>query len=82
MWFATSAARKSPVFLPPSEVETFGYALKKNVSACKTMLINHCSDGKECTEEQHQRNRRVEFRVIDVDETLDFISQEDTKYEE
>jgi outer membrane protein OmpA-like peptidoglycan-associated protein/tetratricopeptide (TPR) repeat protein len=30
-------------------------------------LINHCADGVECTEEQHQRNRRVEFRVIGID---------------
>ncbi|MDG1262610.1 MAG: OmpA family protein [Flavobacteriales bacterium] len=60
--------------IDPSRLQAVGYG--------ETKLINHCSDGKECTEEQHQRNRRVEFRVIDVDETLDFISQEDTKYEE
>lgn len=27
-------------------------------------LLNHCSDGVECTEEQHAENRRTEIRVI------------------
>ncbi len=27
-------------------------------------LINHCKDGVECTEEEHQQNRRTEFKVI------------------
>lgn len=27
-------------------------------------LINECSDGVECTEEQHAKNRRTEFRVL------------------
>lgn len=29
--------------------------------------VNHCVDGVECSEEQHQRNRRVEFRIIQLD---------------
>ena len=29
----------------------------------ETKLVNHCVDGVECTEAQHQRNRRVEFKV-------------------
>lgn len=32
------------------------------------MLFNECADGVECTEEQHQLNRRTEFRIISVDE--------------
>ncbi len=27
-------------------------------------LKNHCGNGVECTEEQHQKNRRTEFRVV------------------
>ncbi|HQI71200.1 MAG TPA: hypothetical protein PLT47_10645, partial [Bacteroidales bacterium] len=27
------------------------------------VLINNCSDGVECTEEDHQLNRRTEFKV-------------------
>lgn len=30
----------------------------------ETKLVNHCSDGVPCTEEQHQQNRRTEFRVL------------------
>ncbi|WP_306641469.1 OmpA family protein [Sanyastnella coralliicola] len=41
----------------------------------ETQLVNLCSDDVECTEEQHQRNRRVEFRVIDVDEDVDVKSK-------
>ncbi|MFC3199785.1 OmpA family protein [Parapedobacter deserti] len=29
-----------------------------------TKLANHCAKGVECTEEEHQWNRRVEFFVI------------------
>lgn len=32
----------------------------------KTRPVNHCADGVECTEEQHRRNRRVEFKIIDT----------------
>ncbi|MFT5183644.1 MAG: outer membrane protein OmpA-like peptidoglycan-associated protein [Flavobacteriales bacterium] len=42
----------------------------------ETMLKNHCADDFECTEEEHQRNRRVEFRVTDVGSYTDERSQE------
>lgn len=29
-------------------------------------LINHCSDGVKCSEEDHQLNRRTEFQVVDI----------------
>lgn len=29
-------------------------------------LVNGCGDGSECTEEQHQKNRRTEFKVLKV----------------
>jgi outer membrane protein OmpA-like peptidoglycan-associated protein/tetratricopeptide (TPR) repeat protein len=32
----------------------------------ETKLVNNCSDGVECTEEQHQANRRSEFIVISL----------------
>ena len=35
--------------------------------AGETMLMNKCSDGSNCTEEDHQKNRRTEIRVIRVD---------------
>lgn len=32
----------------------------------ETRLVNGCSDGVECTEEQHQKNRRSEFIITDL----------------
>jgi len=58
----------------PNRLEAVGYGESK--------LINHCADGIVCSEEQHQRNRRVEFRVLDIKETVGFMSQENTRYEE
>jgi outer membrane protein OmpA-like peptidoglycan-associated protein len=33
----------------------------------ETKLVNDCSDGEDCTEEQHQQNRRTTFRVLKTD---------------
>lgn len=30
----------------------------------ESMLVNECADGVKCTEEQHQQNRRTEFKII------------------
>ncbi|WP_461099744.1 OmpA family protein [Spirosoma luteolum] len=32
----------------------------------ESMLVNNCTDGVICTEAEHQRNRRTEFRVVDI----------------
>jgi outer membrane protein OmpA-like peptidoglycan-associated protein len=48
------------------------YLLKKGVPASRiithglgeTQLLNSCTDGVECTDEQHQQNRRVEIRIV------------------
>jgi len=32
----------------------------------ETQLINNCTDGVICTEAEHQRNRRTEFRVLEI----------------
>lgn len=34
----------------------------------ETQLVNRCSNGVECTEEEHQANRRTEFKVISIDQ--------------
>jgi outer membrane protein OmpA-like peptidoglycan-associated protein len=39
-----------------SRMEYHGYG--------ETQLVNHCSNGVDCTEEQHGKNRRTEFRVL------------------
>lgn len=30
----------------------------------ETQLLNHCADGVECSEEEHQCNRRTEFKIL------------------
>lgn len=42
----------------------------------ETSLKNHCSDGIECSEEEHQRNRRVEFRITDIGLRIEEHSEE------
>jgi outer membrane protein OmpA-like peptidoglycan-associated protein len=36
----------------------------------ETRLVNECSDGVECTEEQHQANRRTEFKITGFDNEI------------
>lgn len=33
----------------------------------ETQLVNRCADGVECSEEEHQQNRRTEFKVLGVE---------------
>ena len=33
----------------------------------ETKLVNDCADGVDCTEEQHQENRRTTFRVLSTE---------------
>jgi outer membrane protein OmpA-like peptidoglycan-associated protein len=50
------------------------YIVSKGISRNKitakgygeSQLVNHCDDGVECTEEQHQMNRRTEFEIIEM----------------
>jgi outer membrane protein OmpA-like peptidoglycan-associated protein/tetratricopeptide (TPR) repeat protein len=32
----------------------------------ESQLVNHCADGVECTEEEHQANRRSEFIIVSI----------------
>jgi outer membrane protein OmpA-like peptidoglycan-associated protein len=51
------------------------YLLKKGIAKDRmtavgygeTRLVNDCADGVDCTEEQHQENRRTTFRVLTTD---------------
>lgn len=31
----------------------------------ESKLLNHCADGVECSEEEHQQNRRTEFKILE-----------------
>ena len=42
--------------IPASSLQPKGYG--------ESMLLNSCDDGQQCTEEEHQLNRRTTFRVI------------------
>ena len=42
-------------------ITTKGYGEKQ--------LVNRCSNGVECTEEEHQMNRRTEFKITGMDQT-------------
>ncbi len=48
----------------PSRITAQGYGESK--------LVNACSDGAECTEEEHQLNRRTEFKVTSFMEESNF----------
>ena len=51
------------------------YLVKKGIAKARlqavgygeSKLINDCADGVDCTEEQHQENRRTTFRVLNTD---------------
>lgn len=45
--------------IPKARLKAVGYGESK--------LINDCADGVDCTEEQHQENRRTTFRVLSAD---------------
>ncbi len=60
------------------------YLVKRGISASRIIphgygekqLTNICADGVECTDEQHQANRRVEFKLIDKDNNVVGVSLE------
>ena len=39
----------------------------------ETKLVNNCSNGVKCTEEEHQKNRRTTFRVVSAKLTLESV---------
>ncbi len=45
----------------------------------KTMLLNNCTTGAPCSEEEHQKNRRTTFRIVSAKLNLESIQPEDIK---
>ncbi|MCK7460615.1 MAG: OmpA family protein [Sphingobacterium sp.] len=33
----------------------------------ETLLLNQCAEGVKCTEEEHQANRRTEFKILSME---------------
>ncbi len=48
--------------IEPSRLTAKGYG--------ESMLLNHCSDSVQCTETEHAKNRRTEFRITSIDAQL------------
>ncbi len=61
-WLSFKRAESSAKYvisqgIAPSRISAKGFG--------ETQLVNECDDGVECSEEQHQQNRRTEFKVIE-----------------
>jgi outer membrane protein OmpA-like peptidoglycan-associated protein len=39
----------------------------------ETQLLNKCADGVKCTEQEHQLNRRTEFKVVKVSPVISYV---------
>jgi outer membrane protein OmpA-like peptidoglycan-associated protein len=55
--------------IPPERLVAKGYG--------KTMLVNNCTTGVPCSEEEHQKNRRTTFKVISAKLNLESIQPAD-----
>ncbi len=49
----------------PARIKSVGYG--------ETKLLNKCKDGVKCSEEEHQLNRRSEFKIIAGPQTIEII---------
>jgi peptidoglycan-associated lipoprotein len=45
----------------------------------ETKLTNQCANGVECTEEEHQKNRRTTFRILGSSKVIESTTPEDIK---
>ena len=61
------AIEETNVILFIVDVQEKGIVLSriKSVGYGETKLLNNCGNGSNCTEEQHQLNRRTEMKVIE-----------------
>lgn len=58
----------------PARITAKGYG--------ETQLVNKCADGVDCTEEEHQANRRTEFKITSVGSSADGIGFDLSNYKE
>ncbi len=45
----------------------------------ETKITNKCINGVECTEEEHQKNRRTTFRIIGSKQTIESVQPEEIR---
>ncbi len=68
------SAEKNRILSQSRASSTMDWLIKKGIAKNRltakgfgeTQLINKCSDGVKCTEEEHQANRRSEFIVTKI----------------
>jgi len=68
------SAEKNLILSNKRAKSTIDWMIKKGISADRltgkgygeSKLINNCSDGVPCSEEQHQENRRTEFIIVKI----------------
>ncbi len=62
--------------ISPTRISSKGYG--------ESELVNDCTDGKKCSEEEHQKNRRTELKVVgfEKDESLQFRTLSEILIEE
>jgi outer membrane protein OmpA-like peptidoglycan-associated protein len=56
-----------------SRIRAFGYG--------ESQIRNHCKEGVECTDEEHQYNRRTEVKIARIDEPVKVEYQEGNPYD-
>ncbi|HEY1025075.1 MAG TPA: OmpA family protein [Sphingobacteriaceae bacterium] len=71
LWLSQKRAQSAVSYLKSNGVE--GTRLTA-VGLGETELINHCRDGVRCTAQQHQMNRRTEFKVVKVNPVMSLVS--------
>ncbi len=45
----------------------------------ETKLVNNCANGVNCTEEEHQKNRRTTFRITGTKQKIESVEPENIK---
>lgn len=45
----------------------------------ESKLVNQCANGVECTEEEHQKNRRTTFRIVGSKQTIESVTPDDVR---
>jgi outer membrane protein OmpA-like peptidoglycan-associated protein len=70
MWLSEKRAQSAQNYLLKQGAE------KERLTAKgfgETLLLNKCADGVKCTREEHQLNRRTEFKVVKINPTMSYV---------
>lgn len=70
MWLSEKRAQSAKNYLLTKGAEKDRLTAK---GYGETLLINKCADGVKCTKEEHQLNRRTEFKVVKINPTISYV---------